>query len=74
MLISTSSKQHLVEVKSLYTLNLDLDMNIKKFAAATQYCADNNLTFWVFCYVGRTGLIKVKNPTKVKDLKQAGIL
>lgn len=80
--VGSSGKPHLVEVKSKNSLlrgngEPDYFENcMLKFAAATQYCRKAGGNFWLFLYVGQhtdPKLVKIKNPTCVQDLLDAGV-
>ena len=73
ILVFTESKQHVIEVKSEYTLLLDLETNLKKFSVATKSCAKEGNSFWLFCYMNNGTLIKVRNPKDRKHLRDSGL-
>ena len=74
--VFTRENMHIIEVKSTYTLGYrgGLEINIAKFKRATEYCQKRGATFWLFLYVKGMKLVKVKNPTSINDLREAGIL
>lgn len=68
-----SGKRIIIEVKSSFTLNIDLERNLRKFRAATKFCLKKGFTFWV-CIVSPKGETRrVKNPTCLKDLREANL-
>ena len=69
--VKTSGKA-LIEVKSGWTLNVDLKNNLAKFASATDYCEGKKWDFWVVVYHNK-GVSRVKNPRTLQDLKNAGL-
>lgn len=74
LLVKSKSGEYVVEVKSDYTLNNNLDNNLRKFATAIRSCKRVNRTFVLLVYyqndVDPTVLV---NPTK-SDLKSKGLL
>ncbi len=70
--VVTSSTMHIIEVKSEWTLNMDLDKNIRKFRVASRSCLRKGFNFWVFVF-HRGKVLKVKNPKTVQDLEDAGL-
>ena len=70
--VVTNSTTHIIEVKSEWTLNMDLDKNIRKFRVASRSCLRKGFNFWVFVF--RAGkILKVRNPKTVQDLEDAGL-
>ena len=70
-LVYTKNNQHIVEVKSEWTLIMDIDKNLKKWRVATLSCLRKGQTFWVFVFhAGK--LIRAKNPKTMHDLVAAG--
>ena len=65
--VAKDGTKHLIEVKSLHTLEGDLKKNVAKFKAATQVCA-GKATFWVVVKT-RKGWVAAKNPERTKDLR-----
>lgn len=72
LVVFSESNEHVVEVKSEFTLNINLDRNIAKFKVATRSCLRKGNTFWVFCYCKDGKLRKAKNPASIRDLEKAG--
>ncbi len=68
----TDGTEHVVEVKSVYTLVAALDINIRKFRVATRGCRRKGQTFWLFCYSNKGDrLVRVKNPETIEDVTGA---
>lgn len=66
--------QYVVEVKSDWTLNLDLAKNIRKFRVASKSCIRKGHTFLVMVFDPRSNQIfTAKNPTCLADLVDAGL-
>lgn len=74
MIVFSQNSAHVIEVKSEYTLMVELDRNIKKFQVATKSCLRKGYSFWLFCYLKSGKLIKIKNPKCRADLEAAGLL
>jgi hypothetical protein len=67
-------KANIVEVKSDFTLNINLKKNMDKFKAACKYCESRGDDFWLFVFDGTNERPKiVKNPKTLKQLRDAGI-
>lgn len=74
LLIVKGKKRIVVEVKSDYTMNLDVTLNVRKFLAATKRARSRGAEFWLLCYVGnKKRLVIAKNPSCLGDLEAAGI-
>lgn len=73
MIAYTKSTAYIVEVKSLFTLLSNLKCNMAKFRAATKFAKSKGYSFWLFLFSFDGSLIKVKNPTTLKQLREAGI-
>lgn len=79
LLAKTKGGEHRIEVKAPYTLFTTVeyfDDCIRKFRAATRYMKRKGGTFWLFMYVGqhqKPKLIRIKNPTCIQDIIDAGI-
>ena len=73
ILVFTESKRHVIEVKSEYTLLLDIETNLKKFRVATKSCTRDGNNFWLFCYMNNGTLIRVRNPKDRKHLRDSGL-
>lgn len=71
LMVHTTSTVHVIEVKSEWTLNLDLDRNIRKWRVATRSCLRNDRTFWVMVFAANGTYVRVKNPTCLQDLLDA---
>jgi hypothetical protein len=78
MLVCSKTKNYIVEVKSIYTLNLDIEKNLKKFLVANKSCKRKNMQFVLLVYKGgNTNLsekpIIIRNPNKRK-LKRLNLI
>lgn len=73
MIVYAGAQCHVVEVKSSYTLRLDLDNNLCKFRAATTKCQKRGRNFWLFYFTDDLKLLRVKNPKTIDDLRKKGI-
>lgn len=63
--ILRSGERRLIEVKSPFTLRIDMERNIAKFQAAERMCAKNKATFWLALVKDSDKSVRwIKNPAE----------
>ena len=74
LLVVSRKTNYVVEVKSLFTLRADRQMNLRKFKVASSACERNGWVFIVMIFdeLGSDPII-VSNPKTLKDFKSKGI-
>ena len=72
LLVYTKKRRDLIEVKSLFTLRLSVDVIHAKFEAAAKYMEKRGGCFWLVV-VDEKRIIRFKNPNIHKVLKKLGI-
>lgn len=72
MEVIIGEKKYVVEVKSEWTLNMDIDKNVRKFRVASRSCIRKGDKFVVIVYHGGK-FLKCFNPKSISDLEAAGL-
>lgn len=74
--VISGKSEYIVEVKSPYTLALDLERNLKKFKVASRSCIRKGQCFILMVFKDRldTKPIIVRNPQGIMDLRNAGLV
>jgi hypothetical protein len=74
--VVSGKSEYVVEVKSPYTLTLDLERNLKKFKVASRSCIRKGQCFILMVFKDRsdTKPIIVRNPQGIMDLRKAGLV
>lgn len=73
MIVFSRTTAHVIEVKSSWTLKVNLEVNLKKFSTASKACQRKGMNFWLLYFKDNGDLIRVKNPTTLRQLQKAGI-